>query len=129
MKKNLLASSIAILTLVLFSAVALASGPSVQKSILAGEDGTSVILITVSAGSNAIYGVTIEDQSASIDDIVAPKGWCSIASNDRAVFRTGDKPIQGGGSVSFRIVTTNENAVFGITFKDAKTQIGNKKTI
>jgi hypothetical protein len=129
MKKNLLTSSIAILALVLMASPLLAAGPSVSKSVLAGENGTSVILIQVSAGSSAIYGVTLEDESGSIDDVIAPKGWCSIASDSKALFRTGDKPIQSGATLSLRIVTTNENASFGVIFKDSKTQIGGKKTI
>ncbi|MBI4719638.1 MAG: hypothetical protein HY770_00035 [Chitinivibrionia bacterium] len=127
--KHLLATSIVILLLAFIPAASMASGPSVQKSVLAGENGASVILITVSAGNTAIYGVTIEDQSASIEDIVAPKGWSSVASDEKAVFRTGNSPIQSGGSVSFRIVTTNENGALTLIFKDAKTQIGGKKTI
>ena len=129
MKKNLLASSIAILALLLMTVSAFAAGPSVQKSVLAGEDGTSVILLRVSAGSSTIYGVTIEDESGSIDDVIAPKGWCSIASDSKAVFRTGDKPIKSGSTLSVRIVTTSENATLGVIFKDAKTQVGSKKTI
>lgn len=129
MKKNLLASLISILTLLLLAAPILAAGPTVQKSILAGENGTSVILLQVNAGSSSIYGITIEDESGSIDDVIAPKGWCSIASDSKAVFRTGDKPINSGATLSLRIITTSETATFGVTFKDAKTQIGSKKTI
>lgn len=129
MKKNLLASSIAILTLLILAVPAFAAGPSIHKSVLAGEDGTSVILLRISAGSSAIYGITVEDESGSIDDVIAPKGWCSIASDSKALFRTGDKPIKSGATLSLRIVSTSENVTFGVTFKDAKTQIGSKKTI
>lgn len=129
MKKNLLASSIALIALMLLALPVIAAGPSVHKSVLAGENGTTVILLRVSAGSSAIYGVTIEDESGSIDDVVAPKGWVSIAGDSKAIFRTGDKPIKSGGAISLRIVSTSENPTFGVTFKDAKTQIGGKKTI
>jgi hypothetical protein len=129
MKNNLLVSSIAVLLILVIAVPIMAASPAVSKKVIAGDDGSAVILISVSAGSSTVYGVTVEDPSGSIDDVVAPKGWCSIATGHKAAFRTGEKPIKAGSSVSFRIVTTNKDAELQVTFKDEKTQIGGKKTI
>lgn len=114
---------------VLMALPALAADPKVSKSILTTDDGSSVVVLRVSAADKAVYGVTISDGSASVEDIVAPDGWVGIATDDMVMFRTTDKPIKSGGSVSFRIVTKNSDATLGVTFRDKRNQFGKKTDV
>ena len=45
------------------------------------------------------------------------------------MFHSADKPIKRGGTIYLRIVTKNTDAPLTVTFKDAKSLIGTKKTI
>lgn len=108
---------------------ALAADPTVSKSILAADDGGSVVVLTVEAADKAVYGVTISDASASVEDIIAPEGWVGIATDDTIFFRTLDAPITSGKAVSFRVVTKNSGASLAVTFRDLKTAIGSKKDV
>jgi hypothetical protein len=114
---------------VLFAVPALAADPGVSKSVLGQDDGTSVVVLNVSAKDRDIYGITVSDASASIDDIVAPNGWIALSAGDVVVFRTVDTPIKSGQSVAFRIVTTNSQASLNVTFRDAKSAFGGSKSI
>lgn len=129
MRSKLVTLSIVIAVSSLLCLPASAAGPVVKKSVLAGDDGSAVILLRVSAGSTSIYGVTVEDATGSIEDVIAPKGWVSISDGSKVLFRTGSKPIKGGATTSFRIVTKNKDAGLRVRFKDAKTQVGPEKTL
>jgi hypothetical protein len=107
----------------------LAAGPSVTKSVKGSEDGTSVVLIRVTAASESVYGVTIKDASGSIKDIIAPKGWVGICSGSDVIFRTGEKPIRAGSSLTFQLFTTNEDGELSILFRDDKSPIGSGRTL
>jgi hypothetical protein len=107
----------------------LAAEPAVSKRVMTEDDGTAVLVVEVRAASEAIYGITVLDESASISDIVAPKGWSGISSGDRVVFATVDKPVEAGGSVVFRLVTTNKSAPLRFSFRDAKSLIYSGQTI
>lgn len=120
---------VAALLFALIVAPAMAADPAVTKSVLGEADGASVVLLRVTAKDRAVYGVTITDASASVEDIIAPEGWIGISSGDRVLFRTTDTPIKTGRTVSFRIVTTNGQADLGVTFRGEKTAFGSKKTI
>ena len=115
----------AALTLLLIQP-ALAADPSVSKRVLADVGDMGVIVVTVTAADRAVYGITINDASGSIDDINVPDGWAGVASNDKIVFRTVDKPISAGKSASFRIVTGNAQASLTVTFHDAKSVFGDR---
>lgn len=129
MKRTLLSGVLSILLIISIAPMTSAAGPSVSKSILASDDGSTVILLKVSAGNRSIYGVTVSDPSGSIEDVSVPKGWCSIASDSEALFRTTSKPVKRGGSVTFRITSGDKDAKLGISFKDSKTAISGRKTI
>ena len=108
---------------------ALSAEPAVSKSVMTEDNGTAVLIVEVRAASEPIYGITVVDASASVTDVVAPKGWSGISSGDRVVFSTVDKPVEAGGSVVFRLVTTNKEAPLRFTFRDAKSLIHTGQTI
>jgi len=107
----------------------LAAGPNVTKSVLGDDGGNAVVVVRVAATSDDIYGVTIKDASASIGDIVAPKGWVGISSGRDVIFRTDDSPIKAGSSAAFRLTTTNAGAELSVSFRDSKSLIGQSKTL
>jgi len=113
----------------LLAGAGLSAEPAVSKRVMTEDDGTAVIVIEVSASDRPIYGITVVDASASVTDIVAPKGWAGISSGDRVVFSTVDKPVEVGGSVVFRLVTSNKAAPLRFTFRDAKSLIHSGQTI
>jgi hypothetical protein len=109
---------------------ALAADPSVTKSVLSTDDGSTVVVVLrVSAADKAVYGITVSDGSASVEDIVAPEGWVGIATDDMVMFRTVDTPIASGKALSFRIVTKNSEATLGVTFRDKKSAFGSKEDV
>jgi len=113
----------------LLAGAGLSAEPAVSKRVMTEDDGTAVIVVEVSASDRPIYGITVVDASASVTDIVAPKGWAGISSGDRVVFSTVDKPVEVGGSVVFRLVTSNKAAPLRFTFRDAKSLIHSGQTI
>ena len=114
---------------VLMALPALAADPSVSKSVLATQDGSSVVVLRVSVSDQAVYGINVSDASASVEDVVVPDGWVGIATDDMIMFRTLDNPISLGQSVSFRIVTKNPQASLDVVFRDKKTAIGSRSNI
>ncbi len=128
MKKRMGLSVISLL-LILFALPLLASPPGVSKSVLAGDGTEAVVVVRIAATTHDIYGITILDESGSIVDIISPKGWCGIATADRILFGTDDRPIKAGSSKSFRIVTKNKDASLLISFRDKDSSIGKTKTI
>jgi hypothetical protein len=129
MKRSTWTITIAAALAVMIAIPALAAGPNVSKRVLGEADGTAVVLISVTATDQTIYAVTIKDASASIKDIIAPKGWVGITSGSDVLFRTGSKPIKAGTSTSFRIYTTNSGASLTLSFKDDLTTVGESKTL
>lgn len=107
----------------------LAAEPNATKSVVGSEDGTSVVEVRVTAAGQSIYAVTIKDTSGSIKDIVAPKGWVGITDGTDILFRTGDKPIRAGSSVTFRLHTTNEDGALSVKFRDENSPVGSGKTL
>lgn len=107
----------------------LAAGPSATKTVGSSEEGTAVLNIRVTAANESVYGVTIKDVSGSIKDITAPEGWVGISSGTDVIFRTGEKPIRGGTSLTFRLLTTNEDGSLSVSFRDKDSPIGSKTTI
>lgn len=128
MKRSLWTLTLAALV-VLLALPVLAAGPRATKSVQGGEDGTTVLLIRVTAANHALYGVTIKDASGSVKDIVAPKGWVGISSGTDVIFRTGEKPIRAGSSLTFRLHTTNEDGSLSISFKDETSPVGSGLTL
>lgn len=129
MKRSLRTVVIAITLGVVIALPVLAAGPGVTKNVLGSENGTSVVLLRVTASNRAIYGVTVKDASGSISDIVAPKGWVGISSGSDVLFRTDSNPIGAGKSLSFRLYTTNDDGELTVHFKDADSTIGSGKTL
>ena len=129
MKRSVWTVTIAIALGVLIALPVLAAGPSVTKSVIGSDNGTSVVLLRVKASNQAIYGVVVKDASGSISDIVAPKGWVGITSGSEVLFRTGSKPIRAGSTLSFRLHTTNEDGSLTVYFKDDNSPIGSGKTL
>jgi hypothetical protein len=129
MKRSVWTLTIVAVIGVLAALPALAAGPTVAKSVLGEADGASVVVVRVTASGHDVYGVTIKDMSASITDITAPKGWVGISSGKDVIFRTGTSPIKAGSSASFRLTTTNKDGELTVSFKDAKTIIGESKKL
>lgn len=128
MKRSFWTLAIAI-TAVWIALPVLAAEPSATKSVLGSEDGTTVVVIRVTAAGQSVYGVTIKDDSGSIKDIVAPKGWVGITDGTDIIFRTGDKPIRAGSSLTFRLHTTNEDGALSVSFRDLDSPVGSGKTL
>jgi hypothetical protein len=105
------------------------ANPNVTKSVVASDDASSVIVIRVSSSGQSIYGITITDDSGSVEDIASPKGWSGLASEGHIVFATVDHPITSGSSKSFRIVSTNAGANFSVSLRDANRLLVVKKDI
>ena len=118
-----------IVLLVLSSICVIAAGPQVSKRVLAGDEDVTVYVLKVSASGSDIYGLTIEESSGSVEDIVSPKGWSGIAAGDYVSFKTVDKPIKSGSSMMFRIIAGSSDATFTIKFQDKDSRIGAKKSI
>ncbi|MEJ2721957.1 MAG: hypothetical protein P8181_12590, partial [bacterium] len=117
-------------TLAFLAAVpAMAADPVATKRLVAQGDGASVLAIEVSASSSDVYGVMISDDSGSIIDIVAPKGWVGITSGERVLFRSDDKPIESGKRLVFTVLTKDGSAPLAVTFRGAKTMIGGTQSI
>ncbi len=117
-------------TLAFLAAVpAMAADPVATKRLVAQGDGASVFAIEVSASGSAVYGVMISDDTGSIVDIVAPKGWVGITSGARILFRSDKEPIKAGEKVVFTVLTTDGSAPLNVTFRGAKTAIGGKQSI
>jgi len=107
----------------------LAAGPNASKSVGSSEDGMAVVDINVTAAGQSVYGVTIKDASGSIKDLAAPEGWVGITDGADVIFRTGEKPIQAGGSLTFRLHTTNEGGSLSISFRDKVSPIGSTQSL
>jgi hypothetical protein len=129
MKRSLWTLTLTAVVVVLVALPVLAAGPGATKSVQGSGDGLAVVLIRVTAANESVYGVTIKDESGSIKDIVAPKGWVGISSGTDVIFRTGDKPIKAGSSLTFRLHTTNEDGSLSVSFKDMYSPIGSGKTL
>jgi hypothetical protein len=127
---RILSTLIAAVALVaLLCGVGLSAEPTVSKSVATEDDGTAVLIVQVRASDQAIYGINVVDATASVIDLVAPKGWAAISSGDRVVLSTVDTPIEAGESVVFRLVTTNKAAPLRFTFRDAKSLVHTGQTI
>lgn len=113
----------------LLAAPVSAAEPVLAKRVVTEDDGTAVVIVEVRAADRAIYAVTITDDSGSITDIIAPKGWAGITSGDRVVFLTTDTPVGEGKTLAFKMVTTNKSASLNVTFRDSKTLIHSRQTI
>lgn len=129
MKRSIWTMAITALACAMIAAPLLAASPSVTKSVVGGDDGTSVIVLRVSASSASIYGVSIKASGGSVKDIVAPKGWVGITSGRDILFRTGEKPIGSGSTLSFRLYASSEDTEFTVTFRDKDGMIGNAKSL
>lgn len=119
----------AVLLLALSTIYVTAAGPTVSKSVLAGDEDATVYVLRVTASGSDIYGLTIEESSGSVGDIVSPSGWSGIAAGDYVAFNTYDKPIKSGSSKTFRIIATSSEASFTIKFHDQNSRIGSQKNI
>lgn len=106
-----------------------AAGPNVSKNIVGEEDGVTTVVLRVAASSDNVYGVTIKDKSGSVADIYAPKGWVGISSGDHIIFRTDEKPIKAGSSMTFRILTTKKDASLSVSFRDSEGPLGQAQNI
>jgi hypothetical protein len=117
-------------TLAFIAAVpAMAADPIATKRLVTEGVNSSVYAVEVTASSKTVYSVTITDETASIINIIAPKGWVGITSGERTLFYSGEKPIESGKKAVFKVVTTDGSAPLGVTFRGAKKPIGSKQTI
>jgi len=103
--------------------------PTATKKLVKQENDSSVLAIEVTASGKTVYSVTITDDTGSIIDVKAPKGWVGITSGERTLFRSNEKPIESGQKVVFKVVTTDSSAPLGVTYRGAKKPIGGKQTI
>ena len=123
------ATLLALVLCVALAMPALAADPIVTKRVLANETGGSVIILSVFGTGRDVYGMTINCRGGAIEDIYAPKGWVGVCGGDKAVFATGDEPVTAGESMAFRIVTSDPRADVDVTFRDEKSQIGERKRL
>jgi len=124
MKRSRLPILLGMLVVVALVGASAAAGPTVSKRVLGEAEGAAVLVIQVTATEGSIYGVTIEDASGSMYDVVAPKGWVGITSGGKTLFRTDAKPIAAGSRLAFRVLTTNKDAGLTVTFHDAVSVVG-----
>jgi hypothetical protein len=117
------------LVVVALVGVSAAAGPTVSKRVLGEAEGAAVLVIQVTATEGSIFGVTIEDASGSMFDVVAPNGWVGITSGGKTLFRTDEKPIRAGSRLAFRVLTTNKDAGLTVSFQDAESVVGVAQTI
>lgn len=109
---------------------ALAANPTVSKRVGTDEDGKTVVLVTVTARGQNVYGVDISDATDSIQDIAAPKGWLGITDGGRLIFRTSERPIKAGSKLTFRVYSSNTNATLTVSFRNVKNAVvGNSSSI
>lgn len=113
-----------IVVAVLVAMPVLAAGPTVSRSVSGSEDGVSLVELRITASGESVFAVKIKDESGSIKDILAPKGWVGISSGSDVLFRTGSKPIRSGSSLIFRLKTTNETGGLSFSFHDEDGVIG-----
>lgn len=118
-----------VLLLALSTIYVTAAGPRVSKSVLASDEDVTIYVLRVAASGSDIYGLTIEESSGSVEDIVSPSGWSGIAAGDYVAFNTYDKPIKSGSSKMFRIIATAKDANFTIKFHDKNSLIGSQNNI
>lgn len=124
-----LATLLALALCVALAMPALAADPIVTKRVVTNETGGSVIILSVFGTGRDVYGMTITCRGSEIDDIFAPYGWAGVCGGDKAVFATGDEPVSSGQSMNFRIVTTDRRADVDVTFRDLKSQIGERQRL
>ncbi len=108
--------------LVLAVAPAWAADPVATKAVTGEEDGVTTMIVTVAAKGEEVYGVTIK--GAQMEDIRAPKGWVGISSGSSAMFRTGENPVKSGGSLSFKILTSEPSASLTVSFRGKEDALG-----
>ena len=72
MKRSILTVTLAACVIAMMTMPTLAADPKATKQVLGGGE-TSIVLVRVSATSDAIYGVAIEASSESISNIVADR--------------------------------------------------------
>ena len=119
---------IAVLSIVL-AMPAISDAQTVKKRTVTGDSGETIHVLDVTAGSRTLFGVMVEDASASIEDVFAPEGWVAIATEDRILFRTLEKPTSSGKTVSLHIVTGDAKAKYSLSFRDKDDYFGEKKEI
>ena len=124
-----LATLLAVALCVVLAIPALAADPIVTKRVLTSDTGGSVIILSVFGTGRDVYGMTINCRGGAIEDIYAPQGWAGVCGGDKAVFLTSEEPVTTGTSVAFRIITTDRRADLDVTFRDQKSQIGERKRL
>ncbi len=128
MKRSIWTVALTFVVAAMVTSAALAT-PRVTKRVVGDADGSSVVVLRVTATDGAIYGINVTDASGSIKSIAAPKGWVGIATSDGAMFRTGETPIQNGKTVSFRVHTTNADGNLKVSFRDETSAMGSPKDL
>lgn len=116
-----------VIMLVLSAAPAWAEGPQAAKTVKGSEDGVTTLLVTVTAESDEVYGVTIK--GAQMEDIRAPKGWVGISSGSSVMFRTGENPVRSGNALAFKILTTEPTAGLTVSFRGKEDAVGEPVTL
>lgn len=114
--------------LVLVVLPALAADPAVSRKVETDENGVTMVVLRVQAGSRPIYGMTVDEVSGSISNLYAPKGWVGISSGEHVLFRTLEAPIKSGKSASFKIVMPDTQAPLSLSFRDEKVFFGEKES-
>ena len=114
-----------LLTVFFIAQPAIAAGPSISKRVSTNDKGEEILVITVTARTQSVHGLTIMDASASIENITVPEGWAAVASDEKIVL-SADKPIASGKSASFTILTSNLKGSLSVVFRGAKDKFGAK---
>jgi len=122
--KRSISSLAAVLALAAIVAIpAYAAAPTATKTVVETANGVTTLLIKISS-DQAVYGINVSTAANSIKDIYVPEGWVGIASDSEILFRTDTKPIRGGSTATFRVMTANEDASMSLIYRNQEKKIG-----
>lgn len=116
--------AVLLLASMIFSTSLLAASAKISKSITPAGDGEYMVKLRVTAIGHSIYCLKLVDQSASITNIYAPKGWCVATDNEEFIGRTMKGAIKPGKTVEFVIYTSSKDVDFAWSVYGVFKQLG-----
>jgi len=97
---------------------------NIKKSVLQMDDGRYLIKLKIKSLGRDIYGLRLVDPQASIIDVYAPKGWCSVTDGEDYLARTSSKPITKNTSVEFIIHSGTDDIQYTWSVYNRLEQLG-----
>jgi len=117
------------LSLLFLHPAANAASAKLSKSVTQTGDGEYMIKLRVTAVGSSIYCLKLVDESASITNIYAPKGWCVVTDNEEFVGRTMKAALKPGKTAEFIIYTSSRDVTFNWSVFGMFKQLGKGGTI